>query len=465
MGRARVLLMSSLLASCGAPAYKPTVHHLAAPERPVPEIVARALPGVVLILAHQADGHVRYGAGLLVAGRDQAITATHIVDGAVRLGALLYRPGRISYTPMDGGLDRYLFENANEVIPTQLLERDQVSDLALVRLDGDTSRHPRLPLSKQDTTVGEPVLALGHPQETVWSFTAGMVSAIHQGAIQHDALVSAGSSGGPLIDRRGEVVGITTAQVTSHAPGLAFARPSSAARALLARRALLVQTQGPSEIDRSSPERAALSCWHAQEVGSPGYADCIDWEVQWSIHQRAVEELRRRVPAAAENAPCACDRDAFIREARRNVSERVARGEVPRPDRRQWPTTMLQTARDILAEVRAIDAERERALRDVNGLKTNLRDARSVHELLRRGTRVEETRFVTPDLAWVRMSGRNADGTPVRFSQCWVRTDGTWLMRSPALPSDRPPAGWPPPMDDFEYAQKRTLACLLEHIS
>jgi hypothetical protein len=74
--------------------------------------------------------------------------------------------------------------------------------------------------------------------------------------------------------------------------------------------------------------------------------------------------------------------------------------------------------------------------------------------------------LVTPDLAWVRMSGRNADGTPIRFSQCWVHVDGTWLMRSPALPQDLPqlPDGWPPPMDDFEYARMRTLACLLEHL-
>jgi hypothetical protein len=457
-----------LLAGCAAPAS--VLDGKPSPPLPaVPEIVARALPGVVLILAYQSDGHVRYGAGLLVGGKDQAITATHIVDGAKSLGALLYRPGRTSYTPMDGGLDRYLFENAKEVIPTVLLERDPVTDLALVRLDGDTSRHPRLPLARREPTVGEPVLALGHPQETVWSFTAGMVSAIHQGAIQHDALVSAGSSGGPLIDRRGEVVGITTAQVTSHAPGLAFARPAQLARALLSRRAQLVQTSAPVEIDRSSPERAALSCWRAQEVGSPGYSDCIDWEVQWSLHKQAVEELRRRVPAApGEPAPCACDRDAFIRDARRLVSERVARGEIPRPDRQQkWPTNDLESARDILEEVRQLGANREKQLRDRNGLKTDLNNPRSVQELLRRGARVEETRQVSPDLAWIRMSGRNADGTPVRFSQCWVKSDGTWILRSPALPADlsQLPSGWPPPMDDFEYARMRTLACMLDNLS
>jgi hypothetical protein len=463
----RVALVSMCVAGCAAPMRSPSP-----PLPAVPEIVARALPGVVLILAHQADGHVRYGAGLLVGGKDQAITATHIVDGAKSLGALLYRPGRTSYTPMDGGLDRYLFENAKDVIPTVVLERDPVTDLALVRLDGDTARHPRLPLARQEPAVGEPVLAVGHPQETVWSFTAGMVSAIHQGAIQHDALVSAGSSGGPLIDRRGEVVGITTAQVTSHAPGLAFARPAQVVRALLSRRAQLVQTTGrvePSAIDRSSPERAALSCWRAQEIGSPGYADCIDWGVQWSLHQRAVEELRRRVPAApGEPAPCACDRDAFIRDARRLVSERLARGEIPRPDRQQkWPTSDHESARDILEEVRQLDAHREKLLRDRNGLKTDLNNPRSVQALLRRGARVEETRLVSPDLAWVRMSGRNADGTPVRFSQCWVKSDGTWIMRSPALPADlsQLPSGWPPPMDDFEYARMRTLACMLDNLS
>src|SRR5262249_11328262 len=151
-------------------------------------------------------------------------------------GAMLYRPGRSTYTPMDGGLSRFLFENQADVVAAREVAGDDTSDLALVKIEADTSRYPVLTLATEAPKPGDRVFALGHPQETGGPVTQGVVGAIQQGAIQHAAAISHGSSGGPLLNARGEVVGINVAKVVSEASGLAFARPIALASRYLGER-------------------------------------------------------------------------------------------------------------------------------------------------------------------------------------------------------------------------------------
>jgi len=63
---------------------------------------------------------------------------------------------------------------------------------------------------KRELKVGQPVYALGSPQELKHTFTAGIVSALRPKKLQTDATISSGSSGGPLIDSRGRLAGIMT---------------------------------------------------------------------------------------------------------------------------------------------------------------------------------------------------------------------------------------------------------------
>ncbi|HVY48223.1 MAG TPA: trypsin-like peptidase domain-containing protein, partial [Minicystis sp.] len=274
------LAAASVLTACAAPPRASATARAAgaaapsapaAPALPDAEIVERALPAVVLVLNTHADGTITYGAGFVVRSADApadasgdgaphgfVLTSQHVVAGAKALGAMLYKPGRPGYTPMDGGLSRYLFENQGDVVHAVEIAGDATSDLAVVRIDADTSRVPALPLAKQPVHPGDRVLALGHPQETVWSFTAGVVGAIQQGAIQHDAAIGHGSSGGPLLNTRGEVVGINVAMVVSESRGLAFARPIA-----FASRYLDAPTAALGPLDQSSPEASAVSCWRA----------------------------------------------------------------------------------------------------------------------------------------------------------------------------------------------------------
>jgi putative serine protease PepD len=105
-------------------------------------------------------------------------------------------------------------------VVTRVLE---AQDLALVDVDVE------LPVLAKATTqpkVGDPVLAIGSPLGLAGSASSGIVSAVRPGSLQFSAPVSPGNSGGPVVDRRGEVLGVTTSKlVASGAEGLSFAIP------------------------------------------------------------------------------------------------------------------------------------------------------------------------------------------------------------------------------------------------
>src|SRR5438874_596150 len=133
--RARSVAPRLASAPVAAPAARPPQW---ADEPKFAELVARSMPAVVLLLNTQADGSVKYGAGLLIE-RGLVLTSQHVVADAKSLGAMLYEPRRTSYTPMDGGLSRYLFENQSDVVHAHMVAGDSNSDLAPIRIDADTS--------------------------------------------------------------------------------------------------------------------------------------------------------------------------------------------------------------------------------------------------------------------------------------------------------------------------------------
>ena len=122
-------------------------------------------------------------------------------------------------------------------IAAEVVGRDPGSDIAVLRVPAVDRPAPRWHCAKPDTTrVGEPVLAVGSPLGLAGTVTAGIVSALdrqvrlgngrRQEAVQTDASINPGNSGGPLVNARGEVVGVNTAIATLEAA----ARSGSASR-------------------------------------------------------------------------------------------------------------------------------------------------------------------------------------------------------------------------------------------
>jgi hypothetical protein len=424
--------LALLLASCAAHPIAPAP---STPARSEPDLRA-ALSSVVLILNHKSPGHVVYGAGLIVGRDGTVLTNLHVVDDVQSLDAMVYRDGRSSYAPMDGGLGRFAFEYQKELVRATVIRKDAATDLALLHIDADTSRTPILRMSATIPAVGDRVYALGHGQETVWSASAGTVSALHHGFIQHDAVVSFGNSGGPLVDGHGDVVGINTARVTSEARGFGFARPIEIASALL-----------PSvphvALDRSTPERAIKSCWHAEELASPAYFDCVDWDDTIDSYLDRLRQIEPIVhPETAKVVHRLLERKVEILRAVKVAFLAELRGET-------YVVNEDRTDDEIDAAFESLpNNANSEWLPWTSHEQIGLKDAlnpEAVRRLFRVGIRVENIHELANGRAWIQIAGRNRDGSLYRFSECWVRGDGGWrrrfVMRRREL-ADLP-AGWP----------------------
>jgi serine protease Do len=126
-------------------------------------------------------------------------------------------------------------------VAAEVVGRDPATDIALLRVQTDKALTP-LPLGDSDSLrPGDWVIAIGNPFGLEHTVTAGIVSALHRrniGAgryddfIQTDAAINPGNSGGPLIDMRGQVVGINTA-INPRANTIGFAVPINMAKEIL----------------------------------------------------------------------------------------------------------------------------------------------------------------------------------------------------------------------------------------
>jgi serine protease Do len=124
----------------------------------------------------------------------------------------------------------------------RLVGADSDSDLAVLKVD-DAKSLPHLPLgTSEDLMIGETVIAIGNPFGLSHTVTTGVVSAVNRSLntgertyydfIQTDASINPGNSGGPLLNIKGELIGINTA-IYGKAQGIGFAIPISRAKRIV----------------------------------------------------------------------------------------------------------------------------------------------------------------------------------------------------------------------------------------
>lgn len=190
---------------------------------------AQTLPGVVSVQVGAGSG-VAGGSGFAVDDRQHIITNDHILASAAASAA-------ISGGSPNGGAVTVVGPDGRR-LPAEIVGRDPNSDIAVLRVPASAGLRP-LPLAPSNgTRVGEPVLAVGAPLGLSGTVTAGIVSALdrqvrlgnggRQSAVQTDASINPGNSGGPLVNARGEVVGVNTAIATLEGSGnigIGFAIP------------------------------------------------------------------------------------------------------------------------------------------------------------------------------------------------------------------------------------------------
>jgi S1-C subfamily serine protease len=189
---------------------------------PIAEKVFQTIqPSLVLIEATGADGTQSLGSGVIVTRDGQIMTADHVIEGATTI--------QVTFT--DGTKTIAQVASSDPQHDTAILQPAQPPNVIVPAVVGGGVK------------VGDDTYSVGNPLGLVDSMTAGVVSGLNRtierdgggspltGLIQFDAAVNPGSSGGPLLNRQGQVVGIVTALANPSGQkffvGIGFAVPIS----------------------------------------------------------------------------------------------------------------------------------------------------------------------------------------------------------------------------------------------
>src|SRR5436190_6746341 len=225
-------------AAAAAPAARLTapVPAAAVPGFSAARIFAERSPGVVTVFAY-FGGVGAQGSGFVVSRDGTILTNAHVITnaGATAPGAKVKAASEV-----------YVEFGDHDRVPASIVGWDVFDDVGVIHVQPGGHRLNPLPLGRSaDVVVGAPVAAIGSPLGNEDSLGVGVVSAVGRSiaaltaphfqlvdAIQTDAPITHGSSGGPLLDARGRVIGIN-AQIRSESggsSGIGFAVPIDAAR-------------------------------------------------------------------------------------------------------------------------------------------------------------------------------------------------------------------------------------------
>ena len=203
------------------------------------DIYAARAAGVVTIYSfHEREGRPQaaQGSGFVVSNAGYILTNAHVITNAGEVD-----PDET----VEAASEVYVEFADRDRVPAKIIGWDVFDDVGVIKVEPDA--HPLMPLPLGDSAkvaVGDPVAAIGSPFGNANSLAVGVISGVHRSirsltsaynlieAIQIDAPINHGNSGGPLFDARGRVIGIN-AQIRSDsglAEGVGFAVPINSAR-------------------------------------------------------------------------------------------------------------------------------------------------------------------------------------------------------------------------------------------
>jgi putative serine protease PepD len=179
---------------------------------PVEQIAAKVLPSVVTLKIEMGGGEVQEGSGIIVTPDGLIMTNNHVVATAAD-------------APQDS-VNTVVTFNDGRTAPFSVVATDTTSDIGVVRAEGISGLTPISFGSSAGLRVGQPVAAVGSPLGLTATVTVGIVSALNRpvfdgadgntgsaafDAIQTDAALNPGNSGGALVDMNGDLIGMNSA--------------------------------------------------------------------------------------------------------------------------------------------------------------------------------------------------------------------------------------------------------------
>ncbi|HEX8846188.1 MAG TPA: tetratricopeptide repeat protein [Pyrinomonadaceae bacterium] len=224
-------------------------------EENLPELVRRIKPSVVAIVTYDAKGErLSRGSGFFIA-QDRIVTNRHVLEGAFK--AEVHTVNDLTY------------------IVKGVLAVDGEGDIALLQVDIPPNIATPLTVVRTSPQEGESIVVIGNPLGLEGSISNGIVSAVRDiqnfgRIIQITAPISPGSSGSPVINMRGEVVGVATLQLAD-GQSLNFAVPSDRVVQLQAGQS---RTLGELVAATRRSQRASAERFYMQGLGYLSRDDC-----------------------------------------------------------------------------------------------------------------------------------------------------------------------------------------------
>ena len=234
----------------------PTIEQLSTPDdaMSIPDIVTKLSPSVVGISCI-TDGSQVSGTGIIMSKDGYIVTNAHVVEDASAISVVITDSVKSEEDTSSDDSEKSVAEqilenqsetteNSDENITAELIGIDTQTDLAVLKIE-KTGLTPAEFGTSSEVQVGEIAIVIGNPLgfDLANTVTSGIISATDRtltiddrtmNFIQTDASINSGNSGGPLINAYGQVIGITSAKVSStYGEGLGFAIPIDDAKVII----------------------------------------------------------------------------------------------------------------------------------------------------------------------------------------------------------------------------------------
>jgi len=243
------------------------------------EIARKAFGSTVLLVMEDANGQpLSLGSGFFVRNGEVA-SNLHVVEGAAR-----------GYAKIVGQKSKYDIEGVTAV--------DSERDLVVLKVSGALASALALG-SSEAVQVGETVYAVGNPQGLEGTFSQGIVSSIREVGtdklLQITAPISPGSSGGPVLSARGEVIGVSVATFRG-GQNLNFGIPSNYLKTLL-------EKSGPVKpLALAKPAKAQRSI--LAELGGRNSEGVVGGQLLWGLVGSYTFSFHNRLRDNVKNVVC-----------------------------------------------------------------------------------------------------------------------------------------------------------------
>lgn len=223
-------------------------------------IFKKVAPSVVKILTNEGSG-----SGIVLSKTGVILTNEHVIHGYRKVGVVFSND-----------------QNADDVSIGEVIKIDEISDLAIVKINSLPGLIP-INLASSAPEIGDDVHAIGHPLGENWTYTRGYISQIRNdyswqtgttehhiaNVIQTQTPINPGNSGGPLLNENGELIGVNSF-INSRAEGLNYAVDMSSVKTFL---------QTKSNRIRKSTDHKLEALIASQDDNKNGNPDFYVWDI------------------------------------------------------------------------------------------------------------------------------------------------------------------------------------------